>query len=174
MPRASSTPARPGLRPMSTSNSRKAAGARTRRRCAGAPPARRSSGPPRRSTPSAGNLLAPLAGRGGRATRLPRGGPARPAQHGTEHDADLAALAPPDLGADHGAAGRQMELEDARDGERIGKRQPRAAAREVPDRAIDLEPVGAEDDLAGQEGPVALALSSLVHDSFSRAEARRE
>src|SRR5829696_10124511 len=137
MPRASSTPARPGLRPMSTSNSRKAAGARTRRRCAGAPPARRSSGPPRRSTPSAGNLLAPLAGRGGRATRLPRGGPARPAQHGTEHDADLAALAPPDLGADHGAAGRQMELEDARDGERIGKRQPRAAAREVPDRAID-------------------------------------
>src|SRR3954464_4343004 len=82
-------------------------------------------------------------------------------------------LPPPPPAPPPGAAGRQVELEAARDGERIGKRQPRAAAREVPDRAIDLEPVGAEDDLAGQEGPVALALSSLVHDSFSRAEARR-
>src|SRR3954454_14321866 len=160
---------------MSTSASRKAAGARTRRRCAGAPPARRSSGPPRRFTPSAGNSSPRKRGEEGalhgfgEADRLG----ARPAQHGAEHDPDLAALAPPDLGPDHGAAGRQVELEDARDGVRIGKRQPRAAAREVPNRAIDLEPVGAEDDLAGEEGPVALALSSLVHDSFSRAEARR-
>src|SRR5262249_48612374 len=89
-------------------------------------------------------------------------------------NADLVAVAPLHVGAQHLLLLRDVEIDHVRNADGVGEDEPGAGRRDVADEAIERRAAGVEIDAAAQEALLARRGAAFAHSAFSLGRQPRE